>query len=65
MFLKQRIIREVGVSCFDPANGVSVSIATTHAIPVNVSARLLKRAQSNNSNVDVDGALVKAEEEGT
>lgn len=42
-FLKSRIMTEFGIPCFDPANGETVSIETTHVIPIEMSASLLKR----------------------
>ncbi|KAF9415515.1 Integrator complex subunit 11 [Podila epigama] len=42
-FLKSRIMTEFGIPCFDPANGETISIETTHVIPIEMSASLLKR----------------------
>lgn len=42
-FLKQKIMQEFGVSCYMPANGETVAIATTPSIPVDVSRQLFKR----------------------
>mmetsp|Transcript_38968 Transcript_38968/g.63137 ORF Transcript_38968/g.63137 Transcript_38968/m.63137 type:complete len:395 (+) Transcript_38968:3-1187(+) len=42
-FLKQRIVREFGISCYDPPNGTVVSIDTSLNIPVNIDQSLLKR----------------------
>eukprot|EP01112_Ceratiomyxa_fruticulosa_P017307 TRINITY_DN5369_c0_g1_i1.p1 TRINITY_DN5369_c0_g1~~TRINITY_DN5369_c0_g1_i1.p1 ORF type:complete len:656 (-),score=124.00 TRINITY_DN5369_c0_g1_i1:17-1984(-) len=42
-FLKQRIIQEVGIPCFDPANGVTEVIPTSMSIPIEISVKLLKR----------------------
>lgn len=33
----------LGIDCFKPANGETVSIATQHNIPVDISLSLLKR----------------------
>lgn len=42
-FLKSRIMTEFGIPCFDPANGTTVSIETSHVIPIEMSASLLKQ----------------------
>eukprot|EP00026_Physarum_polycephalum_P004180 Phypoly_transcript_04197.p1 GENE.Phypoly_transcript_04197~~Phypoly_transcript_04197.p1 ORF type:complete len:689 (+),score=102.38 Phypoly_transcript_04197:127-2193(+) len=44
--LKARITRELGVACFDPPNGATVTIPTHPFIPVDISRRLLKRARN-------------------
>ncbi|KAG0225556.1 Integrator complex subunit 11 [Actinomortierella wolfii] len=52
-FLKSRIMTEFGIPCFDPPNGTTISIETSHVIPIEVSAKLLKKhlaAQSSPSN---------------
>ncbi|ORZ19226.1 beta-lactamase-like protein, partial [Lobosporangium transversale] len=40
-FLKSRIMTEFGIPCFDPANGQTISIETSHVIPIEMSASLL------------------------
>ncbi|KAF9114045.1 Integrator complex subunit 11 [Mortierella sp. AM989] len=42
-FLKSRIMTEFGIPCFDPANGTTISIETSHVIPIEMSASLLKQ----------------------
>lgn len=42
-FLKQKIVRELNINCYDPANGVSVTIPTAHSVPLNISTQLMKR----------------------
>ncbi|KAF9128185.1 Integrator complex subunit 11 [Mortierella sp. 14UC] len=42
-FLKSRIMTEFGIPCFDPANGTTVSIETSHVIPIEMSSSLLKQ----------------------
>ncbi|KAI7825178.1 integrator complex subunit 11-like protein [Gamsiella multidivaricata] len=42
-YLKSRIMTEFGIPCFDPANGTTISIETSHVIPIEMSASLLKR----------------------
>jgi hypothetical protein len=59
-FLKQRIIREVGVNCYDPANGQSVTMTTIHPIPVNVSTKLLQLQQQK---TDTKKRSIVSEEE--
>ncbi|KAF9102550.1 Integrator complex subunit 11 [Mortierella sp. GBA35] len=52
-FLKSRIMTEFGIPCFDPANGTTVSIETSHVIPIEMSANLLKQhliRQTENSD---------------
>ncbi len=41
--LKQRITREFGISCYDPANGSTVTIHGAPPIPLQLSSSLLKR----------------------
>ncbi|KAF9287593.1 Integrator complex subunit 11 [Mortierella alpina] len=42
-YLKSRIMTEFGIPCFDPANGTTISIETSHVIPIEMSAKLLKQ----------------------
>lgn len=42
-FLKQKIVRELNINCYDPPNGVSVTIPTAHSVPLNISTQLMKR----------------------
>ncbi|GJJ75832.1 integrator complex subunit 11 [Entomortierella parvispora] len=42
-FLKSRIMTEFGIPCFDPANGETISVETSHVIPIEMSASLLKQ----------------------
>eukprot|EP01113_Clastostelium_recurvatum_P006652 TRINITY_DN13026_c0_g1_i7.p1 TRINITY_DN13026_c0_g1~~TRINITY_DN13026_c0_g1_i7.p1 ORF type:complete len:672 (+),score=126.31 TRINITY_DN13026_c0_g1_i7:248-2017(+) len=42
-FLKQRIIREIGIPCYDPPNGATVCIPTPMQVPVDLSVKLVKR----------------------
>lgn len=39
--LKQRIMRELGIACYDPPNGMTIHVAISHHIPVDISKRLL------------------------
>jgi hypothetical protein len=41
--LKQRIMRELNIPCFDPPNGTTVTIQTIHPLPLHLSRPLLKR----------------------
>ncbi|KAF9174598.1 Integrator complex subunit 11 [Mortierella sp. AD011] len=50
-FLKSRIMTEFGIPCFDPANGTTVSIETSHVIPIEMSASLLKQHLIRQSEV--------------
>ncbi|KAM9952682.1 hypothetical protein ACTFIR_007736 [Dictyostelium discoideum] len=55
-FLSQKIIKEMGVNCYYPANGVTIIIDTMKSIPIDISLNLLKRQildysyQYNNNN---------------
>jgi hypothetical protein len=52
-FLKERIGKELGLPCFDPANGSTCYINTPHPVPVKISSTLV----SSRSRVrDEDGA---------
>ena len=42
-FLKQKIMQEFSVSCYMPANGETIAIATTPSIPLDMSRQLFKR----------------------
>ena len=39
-------IHFVGIECYKPANGESVTMETKHNIPVDISLKLLKREAS-------------------
>jgi hypothetical protein len=39
--LKQRIMRELGIACYDPPNGMTIHVAVTKSVPVDISTRLL------------------------
>jgi len=47
--LKARITRELGIPCYDPPNGATVSIPTRPFIPVDISRKLLKRGLNSSS----------------
>jgi hypothetical protein len=40
-FLKARITEELGLPCYDPANGTTVAMPTRHRLPVDISPRLV------------------------
>ena len=42
-YLKEKIIQDLSIPCYAPANGVSVTIDANHSVPVNLSRTLLKR----------------------
>lgn len=42
-FLKEKIIQEFGIPCFDPPNGMTISIPTSQQVPVEISPLFLKR----------------------
>ncbi|KAK3828330.1 MAG: beta-lactamase-like protein [Benniella sp.] len=54
-FLKSRIMSEFGIPCFDPANGTTISIETSHVIPIEMSASLLKKHLIRQSEVQDEG----------
>lgn len=43
-FLKTRIIREMGIPAFDPANGATVTLDTDMSVPLDISASLVRKA---------------------
>ncbi|ELT95478.1 hypothetical protein CAPTEDRAFT_151615 [Capitella teleta] len=49
-FLKTKINEEFGISCFNPANGETVSIEARHGIPVDISLNLLKREPAKSAS---------------
>jgi len=53
-FLKQKILKEFGIPCFDPANGTTVGLPTSQAVSVDISVNLLKRTLEP-SDIDPDG----------
>ncbi|KAF9913554.1 Integrator complex subunit 11 [Lobosporangium transversale] len=53
-FLKSRIMTEFGIPCFDPANGQTISIETSHVIPIEMSASLLKQHLIRQSETTVE-----------
>lgn len=42
-FLKSKVMKEFGIPCLNPANGVSINIETSMDIPGRISADLLKQ----------------------
>ncbi|KAG0266361.1 Integrator complex subunit 11 [Mortierella polycephala] len=54
-FLKSRIMSEFGIPCYDPANGTTISIETSHVIPIEMSANLLKKHLIRQSEVQGSG----------
>lgn len=48
-YLKTKIEQEIGINCYDPANGETVDIPTQISVPVDVSGALLKRTLENTS----------------
>ncbi|SAM09165.1 hypothetical protein [Absidia glauca] len=42
-FLKSKVMKEFGIPCLNPANGVSINIETSMDIPGRISANLLKQ----------------------
>jgi hypothetical protein len=48
--LKQKIIDKFGIGCFDPPNGTTIVIDTTHSIPLQISTKILKRAREDAVN---------------
>jgi len=43
-YLKTKIQQEMGINCYDPANGETVEIPTEISVPVDVSGTLLKNS---------------------
>lgn len=55
-FLKERINKELGLPCFDPANGSTCYIDTPHPVPVHLSSGLLSKRGRARLDEDVGGA---------
>lgn len=51
-FLKQKIMKEFGIPCHDPANGTTVSLPTSQSVSVDISANLLKRVLESEEGGD-------------
>ena len=58
-FLKGKIEKEFGISCFMPANGETVFISTEISIPVDVSLPLLKRTLCSTNSLEDGGKKAK------
>eukprot|EP00002_Diphylleia_rotans_P033557 TRINITY_DN7145_c0_g1_i2.p1 TRINITY_DN7145_c0_g1~~TRINITY_DN7145_c0_g1_i2.p1 ORF type:complete len:540 (+),score=99.41 TRINITY_DN7145_c0_g1_i2:54-1673(+) len=50
-FLKQRIIREFGIDCYDPATGCSITVKSSQKIPINLSTSILKRKLEDHTSI--------------
>ncbi|KAI0239920.1 hypothetical protein L0F63_002030 [Massospora cicadina] len=48
--LRARVMTELGIPCYDPANGTTVCIQCSQAIPVEISNALLEATLANASN---------------
>lgn len=46
-FLKAKIMRTLGIACYNPPNKERIAIPTAGVVHVDVSRRLLKRALQN------------------
>ncbi|KAJ3092535.1 Integrator complex subunit 11 [Quaeritorhiza haematococci] len=46
-FLKQRMERELGIPTYDPANGATITLQTSLAVPVKISRELIRKAYLN------------------
>eukprot|EP01119_Soliformovum_irregulare_P024145 TRINITY_DN8587_c0_g1_i1.p1 TRINITY_DN8587_c0_g1~~TRINITY_DN8587_c0_g1_i1.p1 ORF type:complete len:618 (-),score=188.31 TRINITY_DN8587_c0_g1_i1:202-1953(-) len=42
-FLKEKIIEKFDIGCFDPPNGTTIFISTSHRVPVDISTGVFKR----------------------
>lgn len=61
-YLKTKIIQELNINCYDPANGETVEIPTQISVPVDVSECLLKRSLESSQysfDDDVEAKKVK------
>lgn len=54
-YLKTKIIQELGINCYDPANGETVEIPTQISVPVDVSECILKRSLESSQYCLEDG----------
>jgi len=46
-FLREKIAREFGIPCFDPANGQYVTVPTHCSVPIKMSTALLRQAMTD------------------
>ncbi|KAI8373209.1 beta-lactamase-like protein [Radiomyces spectabilis] len=49
-YLKSKIMKEFGIPCYNPANGVTITMQTSGAIPARISTDLLKSYLVNKSD---------------
>ena len=63
-FLKEKISREFGIPCFDPANGQYVNVQSRRVVPIKISNALLDNAiqdrqaeVAQSSGAETDGTL--------
>lgn len=54
--LKQRIMRELGIACYDPPNGMTIHVAITQHIPVDISKQLLNDYQKKLEEYSFSGS---------
>lgn len=45
-FLREKIAREFGIPCFDPANGQYVTVSSQCSVPIKMSTALLREAMN-------------------
>ncbi|KAJ1982729.1 hypothetical protein H4R34_001604 [Dimargaris verticillata] len=56
-FLKSKIMKEFSIPCFDPANGESIDIETSRAIPVQLSSSFFRKLWAREAKLDHQGTL--------
>mgnify|MGYP006983128896 CR=1 FL=1 len=44
-YLKKKIMREFGLNCYDPPNGVAIHIDPLPSVPIDVSLSLLTETE--------------------
>eukprot|EP00053_Salpingoeca_punica_P011156 m.99812 g.99812 ORF g.99812 m.99812 type:complete len:609 (-) comp15603_c0_seq1:155-1981(-) len=55
-FLKERVQREFGINCFNPANGQSLEIPTDTPVSIDLSRTVLKESSLSEVAKDTDGS---------
>lgn len=63
-FLRKKVLQELAIDCYMPANGETVNIETPDKVPVDVGLPLLKQALRSDQEVKIiHGALVVQDRE--
>ncbi|KAJ1972598.1 hypothetical protein H4R35_004584 [Dimargaris xerosporica] len=54
-FLKSKIMKEFSIPCFDPANGESIDIETSRAIPIQLPSSFFRKLWAREASSDYQG----------